>query len=94
MVLLDEFVGTNLSGVGELQISNLIRSKISHVSDWQHNRNACPSSPYSPVWLSLYMKSVLEDGRIQEHGDREDLAGDPTSRFFSLLRTGMGEVLA
>ena len=37
---------------------------------------------------------VLEDGRIVEHGDRIRLAGDPTSRFYGLLRTGLEEVLA
>ena len=37
---------------------------------------------------------VLERGRIQEHGTREDLASDPASRFHSLLQTGRGEVLA
>lgn len=30
---------------------------------------------------------ILEDGRIQEHGDRLDLENDPTSRFRSLLHT-------
>jgi ATP-binding cassette subfamily B protein len=32
---------------------------------------------------------ILEDGRIGEHGARAELAGDPTSRFYSLLQTGL-----
>ena len=34
---------------------------------------------------------VLEHGRVHEHGDRQVLAADPTSRFHSLLQTGLGE---
>jgi ATP-binding cassette subfamily B protein len=37
---------------------------------------------------------VLEGGRIVEFGPREQLAEDPTSRFYSLLRTGLEEALA
>jgi ATP-binding cassette subfamily B protein/ATP-binding cassette subfamily C protein len=37
---------------------------------------------------------ILEDGHICEHDDRATLAGDPTSRFYGLLRTGLEEVLA
>lgn len=37
---------------------------------------------------------VLEGGRIVEFGPREQLAADPTSRFYSLLRTGLEEALA
>jgi ABC-type multidrug transport system fused ATPase/permease subunit len=37
---------------------------------------------------------ILSDGRIVEHGGRLALAGDPTSRFSGLLRTGLEEVLA
>jgi ABC-type multidrug transport system fused ATPase/permease subunit len=37
---------------------------------------------------------ILEAGRVAEHGGREQLAGDPSSRFYSLLQTGMEEVLA
>jgi ATP-binding cassette subfamily B protein len=37
---------------------------------------------------------ILEDGRIIEHGPRQQLAFDPTSRFYSLLQTGLEEVLA
>jgi ATP-binding cassette subfamily B protein len=36
---------------------------------------------------------ILEDGKIIEHGDRNDLAIDPESRFFGLLQTGLEEVL-
>jgi ATP-binding cassette subfamily B protein/ATP-binding cassette subfamily C protein len=36
---------------------------------------------------------ILEDGRIREYGAREQLLGDPGSRFAQLLRTGMEEVL-
>ena len=32
---------------------------------------------------------LLERGRVVEHGDRVALAADPTSRFASLLRTGL-----
>jgi ATP-binding cassette subfamily B protein len=37
---------------------------------------------------------ILEDGRVAEHGARERLAADRGSRFYSLLRTGLEEVLA
>jgi ATP-binding cassette subfamily B protein len=38
---------------------------------------------------------ILEEGHVRECGDREALAMDPTSRFYSLLQTGMmEEVLA
>jgi ATP-binding cassette subfamily B protein len=37
---------------------------------------------------------ILEEGRICEHGARMALAGDPGSRFYSLLQTGLEEVLA
>ena len=37
---------------------------------------------------------ILQEGRIVEHGDREELAGDRTSRFYGLLETGLEEVLA
>ena len=35
---------------------------------------------------------VMEDGRVVEHGRREQLVADPGSRFHSLLRTGLGEL--
>ncbi len=37
---------------------------------------------------------ILEGGRIVEHGNRDNLAADPGTRFHSLLRTGLEEVLA
>ena len=37
---------------------------------------------------------IIEDGRICEHGPREALASDPSSRFSSLLQTGLEEALA
>lgn len=37
---------------------------------------------------------ILEEGEMREYGERERLAGDPNSRFYSLLRTGLEEVLA
>jgi len=36
---------------------------------------------------------ILEAGCIQEHGNRVALASDPNSRFYSLLQTGLEEVL-
>ena len=36
---------------------------------------------------------ILEDGEIQEHGEREHLVGDPNSRFSQLLKTGLEEVI-
>jgi ATP-binding cassette subfamily B protein len=36
---------------------------------------------------------ILDDGRIREHGPRESLIRDDTSRFAELLRTGMEQVL-
>jgi ATP-binding cassette subfamily B protein len=37
---------------------------------------------------------ILESGRVAECGEREQLASDPASRFYSLLQTGLEEVLA
>jgi ATP-binding cassette, subfamily B, bacterial len=37
---------------------------------------------------------ILEDGQVQEHGNRQQLAADPQSRFHQLLQTGLEEVLA
>jgi ATP-binding cassette subfamily B protein len=37
---------------------------------------------------------ILERGLICEHGDRERLEADPSSRFYSLLSSGLEEVLA
>ncbi|MBN1937765.1 MAG: ABC transporter ATP-binding protein [Anaerolineae bacterium] len=37
---------------------------------------------------------ILEDGQMAEYDEREQLAGDPTSRFYNLLQTGLEEVLA
>jgi ABC-type multidrug transport system fused ATPase/permease subunit len=37
---------------------------------------------------------ILDRGRVAEHGPRELLARDPASRFATLLRVGMDEVLA
>jgi ATP-binding cassette subfamily B protein len=36
---------------------------------------------------------ILEDGMINEYGERMQLAGDPDSRFYHLLETGLEEVL-
>lgn len=36
---------------------------------------------------------VLENGQVLEHGNRQQLAADPESRFAQLLQTGMEEVL-
>jgi ABC-type multidrug transport system fused ATPase/permease subunit len=37
---------------------------------------------------------ILEAGRVVEYGPRQALAGDPHSRFYSLLQTGLEEALA
>jgi ABC-type multidrug transport system fused ATPase/permease subunit len=37
---------------------------------------------------------ILENGQVCEHGERQRLASDPGSRFYSLLQTGLEEVLA
>jgi ATP-binding cassette, subfamily B, bacterial len=36
---------------------------------------------------------ILDEGQICEHGQRDTLAQDPDSRFYSLLKTGLEEVL-
>jgi ATP-binding cassette subfamily B protein len=36
---------------------------------------------------------ILNQGQIEEFGDRENLANDPNSRFYNLLHTGLEEVL-
>ena len=37
--------------------------------------------------------AILENGRLVEHGDRERLAADDSTRFHRLLQTGLEEVL-
>jgi ABC-type multidrug transport system fused ATPase/permease subunit len=37
---------------------------------------------------------ILDRGRVAEHGPREQLARDHSSRFAQLLQTGLEEVLA
>ena len=37
---------------------------------------------------------IIEDGRIREHGERKELAANPSSRFAGLLRTGLEEGLS
>jgi ABC-type multidrug transport system fused ATPase/permease subunit len=37
---------------------------------------------------------ILDNGQISEHGNRQQLAANPDSRFFQLLQTGLEEVLA
>ena len=37
---------------------------------------------------------IIEEGRIREFGSREALAADPASRFSTLVKTGMEDVLA
>ncbi len=37
--------------------------------------------------------AILENGRVVEAGERETLASDPNTRFHSLLRSGLEEVL-
>ena len=37
---------------------------------------------------------VLEEGHVSEYGNRELLASNPNSRFYSLLQTGLEELLA
>jgi len=37
---------------------------------------------------------ILQDGRVDEYGERRALASDPASHFARLLRTGLEEVLA
>ena len=36
---------------------------------------------------------ILDQGTIEEYGEREVLANDPSSRFYQLLQTGLEEVL-
>ncbi len=36
---------------------------------------------------------ILEEGHIAEEGYREDLAANPASHFYGLLRTGLEEAL-
>jgi ABC-type multidrug transport system fused ATPase/permease subunit len=37
---------------------------------------------------------IMEDGRVVEYGERQQLAADPNSRLSHLLKTGIEEVLA
>jgi ATP-binding cassette subfamily B protein len=38
--------------------------------------------------------AIVDGGRVVEHGPRERLASDPSSRFNQLLRVGLEQVLA
>ena len=37
---------------------------------------------------------ILDQGRVQEFGRREDLVRDPASRFSKLLQAGFEELIA
>ena len=37
---------------------------------------------------------IIDDGKVREFGDREELAAASDSRFSQLLRAGLGEVSA
>jgi ATP-binding cassette subfamily B protein len=37
---------------------------------------------------------ILEGGQVSERGNRQQLAADPSSRFYQLLQTGLEDVLA
>ena len=41
----------------------------------------------------ITLGDILEDGKVVEHGPRAALAAAPDSRFATLLRVGMAEVL-
>ena len=63
---------------------------------------------YDPVWPQMFteqahrlhtvqkadMIMILEDGGVREFGARLELLADPGSRFSTLLKTGLEEVLA
>jgi ATP-binding cassette subfamily B protein len=36
---------------------------------------------------------ILDSGQVCEHGNRQQLAADPSSRFYQLLQTGLEDVL-
>ena len=36
---------------------------------------------------------ILEDGEVQEYGERQHLVNDPNSRFSQLLKTGLEAVI-
>ena len=36
---------------------------------------------------------ILDGGQVREHGNRQQLAADPSSRFYQLLQTGLEDVL-
>lgn len=58
-----------------------------------HNRTAIIIAHRLTTIERVHDILILENGRILEHGDRISLAGDSTSRFSHLLRTGMEEAL-
>jgi len=50
--------------------------------------------PATEQRIERAVDKLLCDRTAIEHGEREWLAADPTSRFYSLLQTGMEEMLA
>ncbi|MEM7031812.1 MAG: ABC transporter ATP-binding protein [Chloroflexota bacterium] len=58
-----------------------------------HNRTAIIIAHRLPSVQRADEILILEAGQIREHGDRLALAADPNSRFSTLLKTGLEEVL-
>ena len=63
------------------------------VAELRHNRTVLIIAHRLSTLRSVDGIIVVEDGRVVEHGPRQQLADDPTSDFHRLLRAGM-EVLA
>ncbi|NLE43688.1 MAG: ABC transporter ATP-binding protein [Chloroflexi bacterium] len=86
LVILDE-ASSRLDPATEARIERAIDKLL-------HNRTAIIIAHRLSTVHRAHEIAILDRGMLIEHGHREGLASDPTSRFHHLLQTGLEEVLA
>ena len=79
----------------EHAVDKLLRGDASHDTshDTSHRRTAIIIAHRLATLHRADDIIVLDEGKVLEYGSRAGLANDPTSRFYSLLRTGLEEML-
>ena len=98
LVILDE-ASSRLDPLTEQMIEHavdkLLRGDASHDTshDTSHRRTAIIIAHRLATLHRADDIIVLDEGKVLEYGSRAGLANDPTSRFYSLLRTGLEEML-
>jgi ABC-type multidrug transport system fused ATPase/permease subunit len=90
LVILDE-ASSRLDPLTEQMIEQAV-DKLLH-GDPAHRRTAIIIAHRLATLHRADNIIVLEKGSVLEYGDRTQLANDPSSRFYSLLRTGLEEML-